>query len=34
LPKKKEVAISSEPVYKKQPPKPTKKPKKPINPKA
>jgi hypothetical protein len=34
MPKKKEVAISSEPVYKKQTPKPTKKQKKPLNPKA
>jgi hypothetical protein len=32
MPKKKEVAISSEPVYKTQTPKPTK-PKKPLKPK-
>ena len=34
MPKKDEVSISSEPVYKKQPKKITKKPKNPLNPKA
>jgi hypothetical protein len=34
LPKKNEVAISSEPVYKKQAPAPPKSKKKPLNPKA
>ncbi len=34
MPKKDKVAISSEPVYKTQTPKPLKKQKKPLNPKA